>query len=54
MMIMMIKDMIRDEIVIHKLKYKTFLQTNGNGSHMMGKKEGASQDHIGLYYFTLL
>merc|ERR1719216_244913 len=22
------------------------MQTNGNGSHMMGKKEGASQDHI--------
>merc|ERR1719322_1085175 len=24
----------------------TTMQTNGNGSHMMGKKEGASQDHI--------
>ena len=27
------------------------MQTNGNGSHMMGKKEGASQDHIGEHFW---
>jgi len=32
--------------VVGGVEGATTMQTNGNGQHMMGKKEGASQDHI--------